>query len=307
MTIEDSGVSSVRETIKRILPMPVRQVLRGGLNYAQRNLRWPIILWQVRGVSVRDQITLLLSAMAAPYYAFHNLLAWQDPILLRDAEVVVPGVGKFALRARTDDLWHVVPWREQSIASTMRSTLLSGDVFIDAGANIGIYTVLASRLVGPSGRVVSIEMMPDTADRLEAHVRMNQLQNVAVIRHALSDVPGQVVRATVQEGKHGQATIASDSDRYGLGREVEVETTTLDAVTAGMSRVRLIKIDVEGAELMALHGAPLLLQKLEAIVYESWGWKRGKEEPVDELLKVAGFTLRQLDGNNWIAVRPVLR
>lgn len=293
----------MRETMKRILPTPVRQMLRGGLHYTQRNLRWPIILWQVRGVSGRDRITLLLSALAAPYQSLRNLLAWQDPVLLRDASVIVPGIGRFALRARTDDLWHVLPWREQAIANTMRSMLKVGDVFIDAGANIGIYTVLASRLIGPAGRVISIEMMPETADRLESHVRMNQLQNVTVIRSALSDTPGQLVRATVQEGKHGQATIARGSERFGLGNAIEVETTTLDITTTEITSVRLMKIDVEGAELRALRGAEHLLQKLQALVYESWGWKRGSTEPVDVLLVESGFGLRQLDGNNWLAER----
>ena len=67
-----------------------------------------------------------------------------------------------------------------------------------------------------------------------------------------------------------------------------------------------MKIDVEGAELKALQGAPRMLAKLQALVYESWGWKRGKAEPVDELLEVSGFALRQLDGNNWIATRSSL-
>lgn len=306
MAKKEINVRFVRTTIKGILPVPVRRILKGVLNYVKRISRWPIILWQVRGVSRTDQIALLLSALAAPYCSLRNLLDWQDPILLRNATVVVPGVGQFSLRAHTDDLWHVLPWRERSIANTIRSRLHQGDVFIDAGANIGIHTVLASRLVGPSGRVISIEMMPDTAERLEAHVRMNGLKNVVIVRHALSDRSGQVVRATVQAGKHGQATIVHDSARSGHLREVKVETTTLDAITAEINQVPLMKIDVEGAELMALQGAPLLLRKLQSVVYESWGWKRGDAEPVDELLKAAGFLPRQLDGNNWIAVRSGL-
>lgn len=293
----------IRSTLKRALPAPVRKALRASLHYVQRVLRWPIVLWQIRGQSPRDVWVLAASAIAAPVVSFRNLLGWQDPMLLWDANVFVPGYGKFSLRARTDDLWHVLPWREQAIANLLRRSLEPGDVFIDAGANIGIYTILAARLVGSEGHVLSVEMMPDTADRLESHIRMNELKNIAVVRRALSDTPGQVVRATVQEGKYGQATIANASSRYGLGREVEVETTTLDALTSGVNQVRLMKIDVEGAELKALHGASQLLQKLQAVVYESWGWKRGAADPVDDLLKRARFSIRQMDGNNWIAER----
>lgn len=298
-------MSSVRSTLKRFLPAPLRKFLRACLHYVQRNLRWLVVLWQVRGATARDQMVLLLSACMAPVMSLRELHRWQDPVLLSDATVDVAGIGRFSLRAHTDDLWHVLPWREQSIADAMRSMLSQGDVFIDAGANIGIYTVLASRLVGSAGLVICIEMMPDTADRLELHIRMNGLQNVKVFRRALSDVSGQMVRASVQEGKYGQATIAADSERFGLGRAIDVETITLDDVTRDIDRIRLMKIDVEGAELTALRGAAQLLQKLQALIYESWGWKRGVEEPVDQLLREAGYLMHQLDGNNWIATRRV--
>lgn len=298
-------MSSVGLTLKRFLPVSLRKALRACLHYIQRNLRWLVVLWQVRGATARDQMVLLLSACMAPLISLRELHRWQDPVLLSDATVDVASIGRFSLRAHTDDLWHVLPWREQSIVDAMRSMLSPGDVFIDAGANIGIYTVLASRLVGPTGLVICIEMMPDTDDRLEFHIRMNGLQNVKVFRRALSDVSGQVIRASVQEGKYGQATIAADLERFGLGHTIDVETITLDDVTHDVERVRLMKIDVEGAELTALRGAVQLLQKLQALIYESWGWKRGILEPVDRLLEGAGYSARQLDGNNWIATRQI--
>lgn len=292
---------TARGFLKRHLPLPVRNVLRALLSYVQRVSRWAIILWQVRGCGPRDQGVLLLSALAAPLLSVRGLGKWQDPILLRDAVVCVPGVGRFALRARTDDLWHVLPWREQAIADLLRDRLRPGDVFVDAGANIGVYTVLAARLVGPEGRVVSVEMMPDTAARLRAHIQLNQLQNVTLVERALSSQAGQVVVATVQPGKYGQATIARGSGRFGLGSEVRVSTTTLDDVTVVMPRVRLMKMDVEGAEHDALSGAGNLLSRLDALVYESWGCQRDEGNPVDRLLEASGFKLSQLDGNNWVA------
>ena len=278
-------------------------MLRRGLHYLQRNARWPIILWQCRGVSARDKISLLLSAFMAPLLSLRDLDEWQDPILLRDAEVDVPGFGRFACRARSDDLWHVLPFREKIIATAMSARLRPGDVFIDAGANIGVYTVLGARLVGPSGLVISIEMMPDTAQRLHSHIELNGLQNVVVVRAALSDEAGLTVKATVQQGKYGQATISSDAPRYGVGEEIEVVTTTLDSIARDVKRPRMMKIDIEGAEFLALKGAPELLKRLEAIVYESWNSDGSGTNPVGELLERNGFVLEPLDGNNWIALR----
>jgi FkbM family methyltransferase len=148
-------------------------------------------------------------------------------------------------------------------------------------------------------------MMPDTADRLESHVRLNQLSNVGVVRNALSDSAGQTVVATVQEGKYGQATIAADSARLPAESRVSVQTTTLDAIAAELKHVRLMKIDLEGAELAAFRGATLVLGRLSSVVYESWGWKRTDVDPVDDLLRKSGFRLRQLDGNNWLATRDL--
>lgn len=290
----------IRQFLKRTLPIPVKDFLRACENYLCRLLCWPIILWQVRGATIRDQWTLVQSAFFSPVISLRDLQAWQDPHLLRDALVHVPGVGVFSLRANTDDLWHVLPYREQSIANLLTSRLKNGDTFIDAGANIGVYTIQAARLVGESGKVISIEMMPDTAERLEAHIRMNDLHNVTLVRRALSDSEAQIVVATVQAGKYGQATIAKDSDRFGLGKQVSVETTTFDTVTEETSRVRLMKLDLEGAELAALTGAQLLLPKVEAVVYESRGSERSNADPVDKLLLKAGFNIRQLDGNNWL-------
>lgn len=298
---------TVRGFLKRHLPPPIRAVFRGLLSYTQRVSRWMIILWQVRGTGIKDAGALLLSALAAPILSARRLGQWQDPILLCDAVVSVPGIGRFALRARTDDLWHVLPWREHAIAELLRSRLRPGDVFVDAGANIGVYTVLAARLVGQRGRVVSVEMMPDTAARLREHVQLNQLGNVTIVERALSSKAGQVVVATVQHGKHGQATIVRDSGRIGLGSEVNVSTTTLDDVAADLPHVRLMKIDVEGSEYDALSGACRILSRLDALVYESWGSLRKGGDPVDRLLETSGFTLRKIDGNNWIAEKRVLR
>lgn len=292
-----------RLAMKAVLPRPVRRILRAGLHYAQRVARWPIILWQVRGATRADQWVLVRSAVAAPFLSFQALLDWQDPILLDDADVIVTNVGRFQLRQRSDDLWHVLPWREKGVFSAITTLLRPGDIFIDAGANIGVYTVLASRLVGPDGRVICVEMMPDTADRLEAHVGINGLSNVSIVRKALSNQSGQQVMAAVEVGKYGKASIA-DSEGESLLR-IPVATTTLDDIAHGLATVRLMKMDIEGVELAALDGGKALLDRLTHLIYESWGIGRAGRHPVDTVLESTGFSLSAIDGNNWLASRVV--
>ena len=138
---------------KKNTPIFIRSAIRSIQYYFERNMLWIVILWQVRGITWSDQYILIKSAMMAPIYSMKKLLEWRDPVLLGDITVQVRGIGKFHLRAKCDDLYHVVPLREMGIVNILKKYLKPGDTFIDAGANIGFYTVLASTLVGQSGRV----------------------------------------------------------------------------------------------------------------------------------------------------------
>lgn len=297
---------NIKDRIKPFVPTPLRVLLRGLLNYLQRIARWPIILWQVRGVHAADECRLLLSALASPVLSLKELLQWQDPVLLFDTEVRVPGIGLFHLRKKCDDLWHVLPWRERRIVQVLRRLLKPGDVFIDAGANIGVYTVLASGLVGRQGRVLAVEMMPDTAQRLRDSIRLNQLENVQVIERALSQTAGETFTAVVTPGKFGQARIEAKHENRKEGQVLDVQTTTLDALSEGHAVVRLIKMDLEGAELSAIRGGSSVLSRADAVIYESWSRRRGANDPVESELTALGFVVESLDGNNRLAVRSGL-
>ncbi|HYG27335.1 MAG TPA: FkbM family methyltransferase [Caulobacteraceae bacterium] len=286
---------SLRQHLRRTLPESVVRPLRRGETYARRLWIWKNICLQLRGVTARDRAALRRSLLGAPMAAARSLDEWRDPLLLEDAEVEVRGVGRFHARARTDDLWHVLPAREAVIVKAIRERLRPGDTFVDAGANIGFYTVMAAHLVGPRGRVIAFEMMPDTAAILRRHVEMNGLTNVTVVEQALSERAGEAVEAHVVDGKFGQASLSSDKG----GRSISVATTTLDLALSDVSSVRLMKMDIEGAEERALRGAEQALGRIENLVFESWDLSTA----VDDLLATRGFAVRALDGRNRLATR----
>lgn len=281
------------------LPAPARQGVRGAASYARRVALWRRILVEVRGAGRRDRIALLTSAFASLVTASRDLSRWQDPTLRRDASVRVPSVGSFELRARTDDLWHVLPHRERPVMAEIQRLLRPGDTFVDAGANIGFFTVMASRLVGDSGRVIAVEMMPDTASRLRHHVARNGAANVEIVEVALADRSGGSVTARVQVGKFGQASIARLHDE-GAARELQVPTATLDDVVGDTGPIRLMKMDLEGAEERAVVGAVNALDRTHALIYEE---RSDAPDAVAARLRDLGFALRQLDGGNWLAYR----
>lgn len=254
-----------------------------------------MILTQMRGVGILNQLKLFSSALASPIVSFINITKWQDPQLLFDIEVVVFGVGRFELRKHTDDLWHILPWRENELLSVIRTHLKEGDIFVDAGANIGIYTIVASKLVGASGRVISIEMMPDTASILRRHCDINNVRNVIVQEIALSDKTGDTITAKVPIGHYGKASIG-EVKMIGDIRKIKVKTSTLDDLLSSFSNICLIKLDLEGVESIVLKNAEVVLDNTKNIIFESWS----NDDTIKKLLRNKGFDISNIDNRNFI-------
>ena len=281
--------------LKSILPKPVGRSLRMADNYRLRLRIWLKVARQIEGYSSKDKKIIRRSLSAAPVKSLRNLYdCWQNPELGSDAEVVVKGIGRFSVRAWSDDLYHVLPAREPEVIAALREHLKPGDTFVDAGANIGFFTILASKLVGPGGKVIAVEMMPDTAAILHRHIARNACDNVTVVENALARTSDEELRATVNDGRFGMASIVSGQG----ARSITVRTRTLDDILSDVGRVALMKMDLEGAELLALQGALSVLPKIDAIVYEQL---QGGE--AGELLRSQGYTLDHLETQTVLAKR----
>lgn len=136
--------------------------------------------------------------------------------------------------------------------------LRPGDVFVDGGANIGLFTLRGATAVGSTGRVVACEPAPGTMDLLRANVQLNGFSIIDLHEVALSDSAG-TARFTVFEGGSGLASFAPQSEE---GRAIEVTVAPLDRLTRRFGdRVALVKLDVEGAEAKAIRGAVALIAR----------------------------------------------
>ena len=149
-------------------------------------------------------------------------------------------------------------WRcwEPNETWLIRTLLRPGDVFIDVGANAGYYSLLAARLVGPTGRVLSVEPIPPTAERLKANIALNGFGNIWVIEAAASDETGEIVLTIPESGQAGMTTV-----RQVKGSSWRVKCDRLDRLLRDVGVPRMLKVDVEGAELRALRGLEGLLVK----------------------------------------------
>jgi FkbM family methyltransferase len=143
---------------------------------------------------------------------------------------------------------------EPGVFRTMLGRLRPGDVFVDIGANIGYYTLWASQIVGPTGRVLSFEPQPDIFARMSANVRMNGLTNVTPHGFALGEQLGELT-LYIPDNSLGFGHASMSPQDWQNPTSVRVPVKRLDDVLSGCPRIDLIKIDAEGAELSILKGA----------------------------------------------------
>jgi len=158
--------------------------------------------------------------------------------------------------------------------------LQPGDVAVDVGANIGLYTLLFSQLVGPEGRVHSFEPAPENVRRLRVNLLLNDAANVEVREAAVFSREGSVTLNLFDPHLGGWHSLGrpelpdpfTPGSTIAPGRAIEVEAVTLDgyAAAVGLEQIALLKVDAEGAEPDVLAGATGLLERraIAAILFE---------------------------------------
>lgn len=166
-------------------------------------------------------------------------------------------------------------WTGEYDADVIRGllTLLRpGDTVVDAGANIGFYAIpFGRRLRALNGRLYAFEPIPNNFERLQDAIRLNTVEHVTVaIEAALGEVSGTVAFHTQNEyGSETGNAIMIGAARPVRAADVVTAVTTLDEFAAErkITECRLIKIDIEGAELLALRGAERFITAARPYVY----------------------------------------
>ncbi len=170
---------------------------------------------------------------------------------------------------------------------------------IDAGANIGIYSLLAAKCVGDNGRIWAFEPSQTTYGLFLDNLALSSVRIVAAHRLALSDVRGQLTLRS--ENGFGDLYRHLDySGKAAAGDVVEtVDVTTLDDFAAAnqIDRIDFLKIDVEGGEYSLLKGSQRLLSQSPNVIVmveieEDWCLRYGfKTDDAFEVLRSLGFNL----------------
>lgn len=178
---------------------------------------------------------------------------------------------------RTRAIVDRVPFLDKELF-LLQDLVPSGGVVVDVGAAGGVHTLLASRLVGPAGRVVAIEARPGSVRILRAWRRVLGLGNVQVLSMAVGATPGSLDLRVPLVPTRSHAVGGDDGSLLArlpaVTRTVGMTTLDLVATARGLQRLDLVKVDVEGAELDVLEGGAATISTHRPVllveVFDAW-------------------------------------
>ncbi|MCJ7514892.1 MAG: FkbM family methyltransferase [Dehalococcoidia bacterium] len=175
-----------------------------------------------------------------------------------------------------------------------------GMTVVDIGANIGYYTLLAARRVGPHGRVYAFEPGPQDFKLLTGNLRLNGYNNVVAIQKAVSNKTGTAPLFLSPRGSTAHSLLSS---RDNSKETIAIETVALDGFfdREGCPAIQVIKMDIEGWEMEALDGMRRTIMRNSPLkmIMEFIPWlllSRGMRPlALTEKLMELGFTISIID------------
>ncbi len=191
-------------------------------------------------------------------------LLWNIRSALTNSENIYGIFGGMRLEIQADDYFQwMMTWGYYApeFWPLFARYLREGDVFMDIGAQIGYFSLMARYLVGEKGLVIAVEPDPRAAAILERNIRRNSGGNIILVPKALADKEGTVeLGLTLQMG---WSTVSRDPCGATIQNRITVPTSTLDSIArehAAGRTIRCVKIDVEGLEHKVLAGAEGILK-----------------------------------------------
>jgi len=154
---------------------------------------------------------------------------------------------------------------EPLIVDLIKKFLSTNENFLDLGANIGYFSLIASRRIGVNGTVYAFEPTPSTLEQLTENIRLNNLNNIKIFKKAVSNTNGfstfKTPAGTVRNSGRSSLRLIEEAST-----EIKVETVTIDSMLDQLEKIKVIKMDIEGAEGLALDGMVGLIRRDRPII-----------------------------------------
>lgn len=219
----------------------------------------------------------------------------------KDGAVVLiprgPAAGCKWRHSQAYQAWMAMGIYELDAAQFVRDQLNPGDVFYDIGANAGYFTLVGAKAVGPRGRVIAFDPVPQNVRTIREQIHLNGLgaycrvEPFAVLER--SGPAGFILAEQIARSRFEQVHV---SELAGGGERIEVEGLTLDAYVREHPLPTLIKMDIEGAEVLALRGGAELLRDSNRPRFLVSTHSPELERQVKGIFRSAGYAVSNLAG-----------
>jgi FkbM family methyltransferase len=264
------------------------------------------LISKVRGYTITDEIGYLIDlqlGIMARRVFFTNI----PPGYLLPKDVIIRVKNRenclFYCPAGTDILLHMMPYYERKTWELLKLIMKKGDLFIDVGAHVGVYTIPIAHIVGPSGYVIAIEPSP-IIKLLRKNIELNNLTNVAIVNKAaysktkILDFWYNPSRTGVSSLYKDWTTTASLDQKMKSTGKIRIKAEPLDKIVKETmsfipKNIKMLKIDVERSELEVLRGAFHVLENTEYIIFEA---SDKTIKSCINILKKFNFKIRPIEG-----------
>jgi FkbM family methyltransferase len=230
-------------------------------------------------------------------YFQHNRISMIDflPEFLPERPLKFNGI-KAIPRKGTHDFYMLFIPREENVKPHFK--MYSDETFVDVGAGVGSYTLMiAEKYKSKAVKVIAIEAHPDNYKALRRNIECNSFENVKTINKAVSDNTGNMTlyrQSDIHRARSEQYTsnlnVLYVASLHTITSQVECDT--LDNILAN-DKADVMKLDIEGAEVLALNGATNTLKQLRKIIVEV---HNDNFEKIRQILKMHEFRLEFITG-----------
>ncbi len=203
------------------------------------------------------------------YYGFYKRIF--KPRNLFQGQTVICGFDS-GLKIKADlDEWiqqHIYflgSWDERGL-KFLKNLLKENDVFFDIGANIGAYSLVASKIVGPGGKVHAFEPVSAVFERLEYNIGLNGLNNITANQNAVYQTSEVLELFVSAKQNAGMSSIFHHDTESGKVEKVQAISIDEYVEKENIRKIDLVKIDIEGAEFFALQGMKKSLKRFRPVI-----------------------------------------